>query len=388
MEKIYSAATVSDSSIFFYGQMQYLSDAGFDLVFSCSDGPEVRRLEKAENFKFIPIKMARNPKPFQDIISLVKVFNSLRLERPDVVNAGTPKAGFLFMLAAFFSKIPVRVYHVRGFRHESMQGFAKKLQMLIEKASGALATHVVCETPSVRDLGIELGLFPRDKCHVLGPGSSGIELERYDPTRFSDKDNARLRALMNIPDDALVLGYVGRLVPRKGIAELVEAWASLREDYPNLHLVLVGPEEEDQPLSEQVREVSNSDSRIISVGAVDDPAPYFSIMDIFTLPAHWEGFGNVLVEAAAMGKPVVSTTGTGTRDAVKDGYNGLLVPIKDSAALDQAIRRYLESPLLREEHGRNGKSWARQFSRRATLGHLRNFYLQVLGRSSYSDNLG
>jgi len=381
MKKILSAVTVSESSIFFYGQMEYLRKHGFTLVFSSSDGKEVRRMmEKEPYFDFIPIAMLREPSAFQDLIALAKVTSAISHERPNIVNAGTPKAGFLFMIGAFLNRVPVRIYHVRGFRHESMSGLSRKFQKTIERLSGALATHIVCETTSVRNLGIEEGLFPARKCHVLGPGSSGIELDRYDPGRFTAEDNRRLRESLGIPAQALVLGYVGRLVPRKGITELIDAWRNLREDYPALHLVLVGPEEAAQPLPETVRAAMRSDPRISLVGMVSDPAPYYAIMDVFTLPAHWEGFGNVVVEAAAMGKPVVSTTGTGTRDAVSDGFNGLLVPVKDSVALEGALRRYLDSAELREAHGRNGKEWAKRFSRQAIFGHLRDFYLEILGR--------
>ena len=150
MKKIFSAVTVSGSSIFFYGQMTYLKNHGFALVFASSDGERVRQMLADEPyFEFIPIDMRREPSVFHDMIPLVKVTSAIFRERPDIVNAGTPKAGFLFMVGAFINRVLVRIYHVRGFRHESLNGFPKIFQKVIERLCGALATHVVCETKSV-----------------------------------------------------------------------------------------------------------------------------------------------------------------------------------------------------------------------------------------------
>lgn len=372
--KILTAVTVSDSAVLIRGQMAFLKAAGYDAVLCSGTGVEMDELVRTEKPVFHAIEMAREPSPLRDLISLWTVLRCIRAERPDIVNAGTPKAGFLFILAAWILRIRHRVYHVRGFRHESMQGLTRRLQMQIERLTGAMATNIICLTPSVRDMGVEDGLLAAGKCVVLGPGSSGIELQRYNPDLFPSDIRQSLRQKLGISPDALVLGYVGRLVPRKGISELIAAWQALREQYPSAILLLVGPTEDAQPLDSETLAHIDADPRIVTTGKVLNVAEYYSIMDVFTLPAHWEGFGNVAVEAAAMGVPVVTTTGTGTRDAAKDGYNALLVPVKDAAALELAIARYFDDPALRIEHGENGRNWAAGFSRQANFEFLHAFY--------------
>ena len=104
-----------------------------------------------------------------------------------------------------------------------------------------------------------------------------------------------------------------------------------------------------------------ADPAVILTGPQPNVPMYMSLMDVFVLPAWWEGFGNVLVQAAAMGVPVISTTGTGSRDAVQDGYNGLLVPPKSVPELVEAMDKLYSDKALREEMGRNGLEWAKHF---------------------------
>lgn len=376
--RILSAVTVSDSVIFFYGMPSFLSERGFEVAISAADGPELDIILDREAPIVYRVEMEREISLIKDLSSLLKVFKVLRRFKPDIVNAGTPKAGLLYMIGAWVFRVPLRVYHVRGLRHESLDGLAEKLQIYIEQICGRLATHIVCETQSLKDLALAQGLYRAGKCHVLGPGSSGVELAHYNPEEFSSAFRKGFRDELGIPIDAEVIGFLGRVVPRKGIAELLDAWRSIREKYPNTYLLIAGPLEDAQPLKIKDVETIQSDPRIIFTGKVEDTAKYYLVMDIFTLPAHWEGFGNVLVEAASMGLPVVTTNGTGTRDAAEDGYNSLVIPVKDSTALVTAISKYLDNKTLRVEHGRNGREWASRFERKVILRHLSEFYESLL----------
>lgn len=375
--KVLSAVTVSDSVIFFYGIPTFLSNKGFEVAIASSKGAELDLISNRENPVIFPVEMEREIKLFSDFISLLKVIIVIYRFRPDIVNSGTPKAGLLYTLAAWFLRVPVRIYHVRGLRHESLTGFSEKLQIAIERIVGRLATHVICETESLKNLALTQNLFDVEKCYVLGPGSSGVQLENFNPEKFSSDFRSELRSSMGIPEDSIVIGLVGRLVPRKGISELIESWKEIRRNYPSAILLLVGPIESAQSLESSDISTIQNDSRIISTGMVSDVAKYYSIMDVFTLPAHWEGFGNVLVEAASMGVPVVTTNGTGTIDAAKDGYNAKIIDVKDTVALTKAISEYLDDPSLRYKHGKNGQEWATKFDRKKILRHLYEFYQSI-----------
>jgi glycosyltransferase involved in cell wall biosynthesis len=376
--KILSAVTVSESVIFFYGMPSFLLEKGYKVAISASDGPEMKVIHENERAEIFRVEMEREINIPKDLASLFRVLKVLVKYRPDVINTGTPKAGLLYLIGAWILRTPIRIYHVRGLRHESLCGLKEKFQIFIERLCGKLATHIICETKSLEQLALEQHLFPRVKTNVLGPGSSGVELENYNPDDFSESYRCDVRSQLGIPGDAIVIGFLGRVVPRKGVSELLESWVIIRERYPNTYLLIVGPFEGAQPIDQSDVDLIDTDPRIVFPGRVYDTAKYYSVMDVFTLPAHWEGFGNVLVEAAAMGLPIVTTNGTGTRDAVSDGYNARIVPIKDSDALTEALSFYLEAPDIRAEHGNNGKIWAAQFERKVILQHLADFYDKLI----------
>ncbi|MDI9584114.1 MAG: glycosyltransferase [Acidobacteriota bacterium] len=159
-----------------------------------------------------------------------------------------------------------------------------------------------------------------------------------------------------IPPQARVLGFVGRIVPDKGIVELVDAWRRLREDYADLHLLVVGPFEEGNPAPPDTRETLENDPRVHLTGHVTNMPPYYAAMDILAVPTYREGFGNVFLEASAMEIPAVGTRVSGCMDAIADGLTGTLVPPRDPEALAEAIRAYLDDPELASTHARQGRA--------------------------------
>ena len=162
------------------------------------------------------------------------------------------------------------------------------------------------------------------------------------------------------PEHHQVIGFVGRIVRDKGGLELLEAWHALRREDATRRLLLVGPVEQGDSIGEEALEALRGDERVVMTGFVEDPAPLYLLMDVMTMPSHREGFGNALLEASAMGLPVVSTWATGTQDVVADGETGTLVPVGDATALAWALRRYLEQPELARIHGEAGRRRARE----------------------------
>jgi glycosyltransferase involved in cell wall biosynthesis len=182
-----------------------------------------------------------------------------------------------------------------------------------------------------------------------------VNVARFSRTPESAAAASGVRAELGIPEGAPVLGFVGRLVRDKGIVELTAAWRVLREEFPALHLVLVGGYEEGDPVPEVVKQALDSDERVRVLGWVSDSVPYYAAFDLLVLPTYREGFPNVLLEAAGMELPIVATLVPGCVDAVEDGTTGLLVPARDAERLAAALRRYLADARLREQHGAAGR---------------------------------
>ncbi|MBA2662011.1 MAG: glycosyltransferase family 4 protein [Bradymonadaceae bacterium] len=358
MRKLVHITTVAESFIFLRGQIAFMKEQGYEIHAISSPSSLLDEFAEREGVKVYPVEMARKITPLKDLQALYKIQSILHQIKPDIVHAHTPKGGLLGMLAATMARAPQRIYHMRGLPMMTAQSRKRRLLSFTEQISCTAAHQVICVGPSLREVAIAERLCAGTKITVLGAGSgNGVDAAGlFNPARLApDARNAR-RAELGIGPDALVIGFVGRIVRDKGVFELVEAWKSLREGYPDLHLVVVGPFEAQDPVPAATEAVLRGDEKIHLVGYTKDTASMYATMDLVVLPTYREGFPNVPLEAAAMELPVVATRIPGCVDAVEDGVTGTLVDARDTRALRSAIARYLDEPELRASHGLAGRT--------------------------------
>jgi glycosyltransferase involved in cell wall biosynthesis len=342
--------TVPQTFLFLRGQVGYLRERGFEVFAISSAGPELATMA-AEGVHCVPIAMARRITPVRDALALFRIWRALRRLRPDIVDAHTPKAGLLGIVGAWLAGVPVRIYHLHGLRYVTAVGVRRRVLRLTERIAASLATRVLSVSHSNASLAVEEGLVPQRKIRVLLGGSiNGVDAERFRPPSTQEERGAS-RAAVRIPRDARVIGFVGRLAREKGVAELAAAWRVLREEMPDLHLLLVGPDEPHDPLPPEVEAELRSDPRVVLAGLDYDTPRLYRAMDVLALPTYREGFPVVPLEGAASALAVVATRVPGCTDAVVDGATGTLVPPRDVRALTDALRSYLRNPLLRQRHG-------------------------------------
>lgn len=349
--------TVPMSLAFVKAQVGYVSQRGIHVYALSSPGPDLHAFGERHGIPTCAVEMPRSITPLRDLWAVRRIIRVMRKIRPEIVHAHTPKGGLLGMIAAWLAGVPVRIYHMRGLPLMSASGGKRALLRWTECISCALSHRVICVSHSLRDVAIREGICPAEKIGVLAGGSGqGVDAERrFDPARVGAHAGREIRARYGIPERAPVLGYVGRLVRDKGVVELEAAWHRLRTEYPDLHLLLVGPFEPQNPIPADVRARLEGDPRVHLAGMDWETPPYYAAMDLVVLPTYREGFPNVPLEAAAMGLPVVATRIPGCVDAVQEGVTGTLVPVKDTDALASAIRQYLDDPMLRRDHGAAGR---------------------------------
>ena len=374
MKKLMIGITAPGSVVLIVGQMKWFKAQGYETHLMCPSDKRVSAYCKNEGCEHIEVKIERDIHLWADLKSLWSIYKAIRKIKPDIVNVGTPKMGLLGMVAAKLSGVKRRIYTCRGFRFEHEKGLKRQILVWMERIAGWCAQDIICISPSVRDIAVKNKVFKLKKCVVIHKGSSnGIDLNQFSPQAIEKNQSEQLRKALN-PENGFLFGFVSRLVDRKGIKEMYTAFHKINKAYPATKLVIVGAIEWEQISDKMLVEDFNNHPSIIMTGSQKDVPLYLSIIDVFLLPSWWEGFGNVVVQAAAMGVAVISTTGTGTKDAVCDGFNGILVPIKDSEALYEAMKELMLDSKKRENLGKNGIAWAKNFSNEVIWKGIEQLY--------------
>jgi glycosyltransferase involved in cell wall biosynthesis len=334
-------------------QIRSLAARGYEVHTISSPG--IERFPGHENLESYHHEtlMRRPMRPVEDILSLYGLWQLLRRIRPALVQTHTPKAGLLGMIAAWLAGVPIRIYTVNGLPSRVQAFWGRVVLAVTERLACALATEVLCVSRSARRILIGSGVCVRSKCRVLGDGGShGVDTLKFSPAVHGAASRATVRMRYGIPADALVLGYIGRIVPAKGINELAVAWGMLRDTFPQVRLLLCGYAEPDHPMDPTLLQRLRTDPRVhFTSGRVADMPPIFAALDINVLPTYCEGLPNVVLEASAMTVPTVATRVPGCVDTIRDGITGVLVNPKDPEALEVALRYLVENPKSRERMG-------------------------------------
>ncbi len=340
-------------------QLRYLSEHGFDPLVVASPGPLLERTADYAAVRAHGVAMQREVAPLRDVVALWQLTRLLRRDRFEVAYVSTPKAGLLAGTAAWLARIPRRVYGLRGLRLETEHGLRRAVLWAAEWVALHVATDVIAESPSLLRRARELHLIGARRGLVLGHGASnGVNTDRFSLDESSLMSGASLRAELGIPSSAFVIGYVGRLVVDKGIRELIEALPAVQGRYPSVWLLVVGAEEL-SGLPADTRGALRGLSNVRFTGWLDDTVPAYAAMDCLVLPTYREGFPNVPLEAAAMSRPVITTTATGAIDSVIDGETGMLVPPRSAGALSEAMISLVADPDCARSLGAAGRDFVR-----------------------------
>lgn len=307
----------------------------------------LRRLEKESiQYHLIP-SLVRHISPWSDLTSLWILIRLLKKERPDIVHTHTSKAGVLGRLAAWITGAPVIIHTSHGHVFYGHFGSVSSWTFLqIERALARITDQLIGLTASEKAEHLERGVGQGTRFAVI---PSGIDVDRFKKARATGKI---VPDWFCCPAGSTVVGSVGWLTDIKGHRFLVDAAAQLKQEYPHLHLVIIGSGDQHNALLQQAKHAGISDVLHL-VGHREDIEVALAGMDCFVLPSLNEGMGRALIEAMVAGLPVIASRVGGIPALIEDEKNGLLVPAGDSLALAVALRRILSDPIGACTLGRN-----------------------------------
>jgi glycosyltransferase involved in cell wall biosynthesis len=252
-----------------------------------------------------------------------------------------------------------------------LRGFSRWIFKLVEWATCRCSTVIQPDSASNLRFAIAEGLYRPGKGRVIWNGSAtGVDLTRFDAARKAEW-SGEVREQHGIPAQATVLGFVGSLRGDKGIAELYAACQLLFEAWPDLQILLVGDQEGYNTVPLHLRDWARTHPRVHHQPPVLDVEKYFAAMDLFVFPSYREGFGSVVIEAQALGLPVIVTDIAGPTDAMLAGSTGLVVPRADAGAVIEAVGALLGDPARMRAMGAKAREHIRlHFDQKELMPHF------------------
>jgi glycosyltransferase involved in cell wall biosynthesis len=336
--------------------------SAFFEVVCVSSGPakDLEEVAKREGVKVQEVEMTRQITPFKDLKSVWKLYKLFKKEKPDIVHSITPKAGLLSMLAAKFARVPIRIHMFTGLIFPSKTGAIQKLLIQMDRLLCWAATDIIPEGKGVKQDLIQYNITNKPLKILANGNVNGIDINFFNNSLYTEDPIQELKAQLGISEKDFVFVFVGRLVSDKGINELVKAfnWLTSQPVNRKTHykLLLVGPlETELDPLQDQTLNEIQSNPNIITTGFQPDVRPYFAISNALVFPSYREGFPNVVMQAGAMGLPSIVTDINGCNEIIEDGKNGLIIPPKDTKALQEKMLRLVEDEQLYKHLASNSR---------------------------------
>lgn len=314
-----------------------------DATVVCADGAGIDEIE-AQGFRVLKIPIQRKLSPWADLRAIWRLWRILRRERFDVVHSWVPKGGLVGQIAAAAAGVAVRVHSCRGLLYTpAMPQWRRQLFRLTDRLTYALAGRTLFNSRADRDYAVTDGLIAPERAVYAG---SGIDLTYFMRTPALEREAAGLRTRLGVGPHTPVVLTVGRFVEDKGYRELIEAAVRLHAARPDLRFVWVAPviTGESGTLDDDDIAAAGLAGIVHRIAHQDDVRPYYLMASLLAHATHREGVPRVLMEAAALGLPIVATDIPGCREVVRAEETALLVPPRAAAALERAIARALGDP--------------------------------------------
>lgn len=381
--KICAVTTISKTMDWFIvDNMRNLSKCGYEITLICNMDQEFIS-RNCDYANCIDIKMNRGVSIYDLVLMPLKLSRIFKKNEFDIVYYMTPNAAFYASLGGKIAGVKHRVYSQAGLRYVTFTGIKRISFKTIEKLTCGMSTTIRAQSFMNMKFAIDEKLCKKQKVSVVGiGGTTGVELESCDCFNH-EESKVILREKYDIPLEALVYGFVGRINKDKGIEELIIAFEELYAKYSNIYLVLIGMEDDNNPVSSEIMKRAEENTHIVLLG--NKPAKeiykHMAIFDVQVHPTYREGFGKVLQEAMGMSVPIITTNVPGPCEVVEDGISGILVEVKDSKSLREAMENLYTNLTLRKSIAVAGRKRAEEyFDRPIMLNNLLIDMNKIVGK--------
>lgn len=319
--------------------LKYLDKEKFENILVCSqDFHEEDYRGLVDSFEQVEMTRAiggRDLKAIKGVRALIKKYN------PDIVYAHSSKAGAITRVADIGLKNHC-IYNPHGWAFNMRCSVKKKaMYTVIERVAAPFCDKIVCISNAEKQSALDKKICREDKLQVI---FNGVDIEAYE----NGLHGAVKRENLDIPEDAFVVGMVGRMSPQKAPDVFIKMAKKVKDAVPNAHFIIVGNGNQEAEIRKYAEDNGFSNNLHIT-GWVDNPMSYVELFDVACLLSRWEGFGLALPEYMMAGKPIVASRVDAIPNIIKDGENGLLVEVDDYIGASKAVLRILREDGLRKK---------------------------------------
>ncbi len=356
-------------------QLRAIKEAGYEVITASAPGPHVDTLA-THGIAHHPLEsLKRSSNTLADLRSIRELTQLIRQLRPEIVHTHNPKPGVMGRPVARLLRVPLVVNTQHGLYAQPGDSRWRRWPVYLAERLAAAFSHVeLVQSSEDVDTLVHRLKVPAHKVRLLG---NGVDLDRFNPDVHSDDARGNLRQTWGIADDDVLIGSVCRLTREKGIEELLTGFGSVRSRCPQARLVVIGPDESSDDLTPMIDTARTAG--VVFTGLRTDMPACYAAMDLFVTASWREGFPRSAMEASAMGLPVVATDIRGCRQVVDAGTTGILVPVRNTTALADAVVGLINDAELRSHFGALGRVRAqREFDDRQVIERTLETY-RLLG---------
>jgi glycosyltransferase involved in cell wall biosynthesis len=338
----------------------------FNPIFCCL-GPkeEIGKEIEGTKIEFIPLNKLRYNRFSPGIV--LELYRLMKKKQIHVVRTHRYRSNLYGRFAAFLAGVPVIIASV----HDNYRTDKRPKRRIMNRILSKITDKIVAVSEDVKEDIIRYDSIDPSKIEVI---PNGIDVERFNP----EKNTANIRKEFSLEEDDIVIGFIGRIVPAKGLEYLLNALPYLKEEFKSIKLLIVGEGSLVEELKERAKK-NNIFDNILFTGKRRDIPEILASINIFVMPSIAEGLPNALLEAMAMGKPIVTTEVGGIPEIVKNGFNGLLVPPRDTLSLSKAIKELISNDQLAAKLGQAARDLVHDnLSIKAIAQKWQSLYLSIL----------